>query len=476
MSHAIRADSVNHSWDLIVVGAGVAGWTAARRAQQLGVEVIVLEKHTSGPGWGNGRLSGGWYHAAKESPHRPQDHLYERLIAIAGGYSRPELARAWAANVERALEFLKSEGGVFAPIGRLEIQENVAQPPRPSALGRDWKDKGPDRILNSMWSRFRASGGTFRAGRRAIELVTDHGKIVGVAADTGGVREIFKGRKVLLCDGGFQANPELVAKYITREYKLRGSVSDTGDALKMGLGVGAKTVNMEWFYGHCLARDSLRNDDLWPGFGARNLISAGAVVNGYGNRFADEGLGDEIMADRISKSETPGGCWVIFDDDVWESIGRAGGQWPINPCLQEQGGTVVSSDTLQDLADEAGISVTPLVMAIQSFNAHQRDRRLALSPPRTGSEWPAIARAPFHAIPLIAGITFAMGGLLVNRDGQVLDENEKVIDGLYAAGGTMGGLQGGPEVGYAGGWSEATCFGLLAAEHIAKSLHWTLDS
>ncbi len=63
-----------------------------------------------------------------------------------------------------------------------------------------------------------------------------------------------------------------------------------------------------------------------------------------------------------------------------------------------------------------------------------------------------------------------MGGLLVNANGQVLDERERPIPNLYAAGGTMGGLQGGPGFGYTGGWSEATVFGLLVAEHVARTI------
>jgi fumarate reductase flavoprotein subunit len=76
----------------------------------------------------------------------------------------------------------------------------------------------------------------------------------------------------------------------------------------------------------------------------------------------------------------------------------------------------------------------------------------------------------FMAIPVVAGNTFTMGGLLVNRFGQVLNGDDQPIPGLYAAGGTMGGLQGGPRIGVAGGWSEASTFGLLAAEHIAGTL------
>jgi succinate dehydrogenase/fumarate reductase flavoprotein subunit len=69
---------------------------------------------------------------------------------------------------------------------------------------------------------------------------------------------------------------------------------------------------------------------------------------------------------------------------------------------------------------------------------------------------------------LIAGITFVMGGLLVNGNAQVLDTSDRPIPWLYAAGQAMGGLQGGPRNGYTGGWSEASTFGMLAGEHAAS--------
>jgi succinate dehydrogenase/fumarate reductase flavoprotein subunit len=73
-------------------------------------------------------------------------------------------------------------------------------------------------------------------------------------------------------------------------------------------------------------------------------------------------------------------------------------------------------------------------------------------------------------VPLIAGVYFTMGGPLVSGRAEVLDENEQAIPGLYAAGGTMGGLMGGPKAGYAGGWAEASTFGLLAGENAMASV------
>jgi fumarate reductase flavoprotein subunit len=79
-----------------------------------------------------------------------------------------------------------------------------------------------------------------------------------------------------------------------------------------------------------------------------------------------------------------------------------------------------------------------------------------------------IASAPFHAIPVIAGITYTMGGILIDGEARVLRTDGLVIEGLYAAGSTTGGLEGGPPVGYLGGLAKAGVQGLIAAESIAR--------
>jgi fumarate reductase flavoprotein subunit len=106
--------------------------------------------------------------------------------------------------------------------------------------------------------------------------------------------------------------------------------------------------------------------------------------------------------------------------------------------------------------------------SVRAFNSYCIDGT-PIEPIRTGRPRP-ILRAPFHAIPVCNGIYFTMGGVLVNGHAQVLDQSDTPIPGLYAAGGTMGGLQGGPRNGYAGGWSEAITFGLLAGEHAAERI------
>ena len=243
------------------------------------------------------------------------------------------------------------------------------------------------------------------------------GVITGVYVETPRGPVHIAGKAVLLADGGFQGNPEMVTTYITNAYKLRGSPHDTGDALRMGLAHGAVAVNMEWFYGAPLCRDALNDDRLWPYPTPSGLIANGLLVDAYGHRFVDEALSPDLLADVIAKSRTPGDCWVIFDEETWETIGREGGA-PINPTLVESGGTVYSAPTVAGLADETGLPEAALLETLEAFN-QLCATGAEMDPPKSGRSTP-FASTTMYALPVIAGITFAMGGLLVDDRARVM--------------------------------------------------------
>jgi fumarate reductase flavoprotein subunit len=136
--------------------------------------------------------------------------------------------------------------------------------------------------------------------------------------------------------------------------------------------------------------------------------------------------------------------------------------------MQEAGGTLHRADTLGELAALAGVPPKTLEETVAAYNAALDAGALqGLSPPRStkNKPWP-IRTPPYYALPICVAITNCMGGIVVDGDARVLDKNDKPIPGLYAAGSTVGGLDGGPHAGYVGGLIKAT-IGLRAAETIA---------
>lgn len=460
---------MNQEWDVLVIGSGIAGLSAARRAQQLRASVLVLEKSWDLPGFGNSRQSGAVFVAADAPPTTEPDELYRRMIERTDGAARPDVARAWADNIARAFEFQVSEGAVFGARGAIAETPFRLQPPQPQQLGRPWRGAGPDVFLARLVARVREASGAVLSGARARRLLVESGRVVGVEASTADGLQEFRARSVVMADGGFQANAELMARYVTTDYLVDGSPLDTGDCLQMALEVGAKTANMDVFYGHCRHRDALRNPRLSPHPAPAGAIEAALVVDAHGRRLIDEAHGTTVVAVAIAHCDTPGDCWLIVDEAIWSGPAARGAkanvaELPLNPVLEEEGATMIVAGSAEELAERIPSPMEDLVETIAAYNqALLAGQGRSLEPPRGGAPVPLVA-PPFRAIPLIAGVYFTMGGVLVNGRAQVLDESERPIPGLFAAGGTMAGLMGGPRAGYAGGWGEASTFGLLAGE------------
>src|SRR5688572_22428109 len=104
-------------YDLVIVGGGIAGLTAARRAQQLGAKVLLLEKSNTCPGDSNSRQSGAGYAAAGMPHTTPPDVLYARIMDLTDGHARPDVARVWADNIARAFDFHVEQGAKYGSEG-----------------------------------------------------------------------------------------------------------------------------------------------------------------------------------------------------------------------------------------------------------------------------------------------------------------------------------------------------------------------
>jgi fumarate reductase flavoprotein subunit len=237
----------------------------------------------------------------------------------------------------------------------------------------------------------------------------------------------------------------------------------------MARSIGAAvTQEMGNFYGHLHVREALGNPGLWPRPQADDLAAAGIVIDAEGKRVADEGYGGIYLSNAIARLPDPLGTTVIFDHAIWEGPPGRGHVQPPNPLVPENGGTLHKADTLAELAVKIGLSPERLEGVVGEYNkAIDNDTLQKLTPPRTerAKAWP-IKTAPFYAMPISTAITNTMGGIIVDGAARVLDKNDKPIPGLYAAGSTVGGIDGGPHSGYFGGLIKAT-IGMIAAETIA---------
>src|SRR6266566_4472118 len=274
--------------DCIIVGGGFAGMVAARRLQQLGVSSVVLEKGNVHGGLGNAAISGGLIHVAWEPPDATYEAKHDRLIGETDGEIDLELAGALASESAHIIPWLQAEGIAM----RQKTEERATRwtlYPFRSGMGRRLlPDMGPGQAMARLYQAFRAADGDLRMDSQAFSL--EPGPTGWrVRYRRGSSEAAIAAPCVLVADGGFQANAEMLDRYVgsnAGQCLLRAATSGTGDGLRMLLDNGAGAVGLGRVYGHLVSLDALHADELWPFPHLDALCMEGLVVDRHGQRFA----------------------------------------------------------------------------------------------------------------------------------------------------------------------------------------------
>jgi succinate dehydrogenase/fumarate reductase flavoprotein subunit len=437
--------------DVVVVGAGMAGLVAAVRAQELGARVTLLEKGPS-PG-GSLALSGGtlWCACTVEDLQRlvPRGH--------------PVLGPLLVEDFPDGVAWAKSLG---APLTRMESRADRTV---------YMMDPNPATFIDHMVETFQHGGGTLLTGTSAVDLrMSDEGAVAGVTVrQEDGPRRVLDASAVILASGGFQANPEMMARYFGRwsdRLVLRGNPRSTGDGWHMAHAVGAGTsAAMSSFYGHLLPAPPAKvpvNDFVAY---TQYHSEQGVLVNREGTRFTDESLGDETNAQAVARQHEAV-AWLIYDDRVYREFAvRPGGNGarPSDTFFESQalGAPAATASSLEELADAMqahGLSASGLKATLDAYNDAVAAGTAAYLPiPRRQLANP-VTTPPYYALGVTPGVTFTLGGLPIDEYARVLDRSGHPLPGLYAAGADAGGIHNEQ---YAGGLCLGLVFGRRAADH-----------
>ena len=294
-------------------------------------------------------------------------------------------------------------------------------------------------------------GVEIRYSTKGVRLLQDKkGHVVGVTVQGPEGFEDIQGKTVVLACGGFEANAEMRTRYLGQGWelaKVRGIPYNTGDGIRMALDIGAQP------FGHWSGCHAVAWDLNAPPTGDRNITELfqkhsypfGLIVNLEGKRFVDEGAdfrnytyakyGREILRQPL------GTAFQIFDDKVKHLLRD---EYRIAQV------TKAETPTIEALADQLGIDRAGLVQTIKAYNAAVQEgtynptildgkHTVGLTPPKSNWALP-IDTPPYLGFAVTCGITFTFGGLRINNRGQVLDTENNLIPGLYAAGELVGGL------------------------------------
>ncbi len=453
---------------VVVVGAGIAGLSAALTAQESGADVVLLERAPRELRGGNTRFSNSAIRAVRASRENmlalvPDLTPEERDRCDFGSYSAAdylddfkrvtdsrcdlELAATVVDNSYPTLVWLSEHGVQFA----INWDWAVALPDGRLRVGLEAKGSGAG-LSDSLFAFAEQRGIETHYATRAEALIEDEHGIGGVEASVARRRVRFQADAVVLAAGGFQANPEWRARYLGPGWdlvKVRGSRYDTGDGLRMALHAGGVAYG-HWSGCHAASWDRDAPDLNELQFNTqfkRDDFNLGIMVNANGERFADEGedVWGYIYAKMGARIRAQPGqlAWQVYDAKV-QSLLHADYRLA-NACR-------VVADSLEDLAmlltgvDPHGFlsTVAAFNRAVQSdlpFDHRRKDGRRTRGLGIDKSNWAqALDTPPFEAFGVTCGITFTFGGVKVDTAGRALDVENAPIPGLYAAGDMVGGL------------------------------------
>ncbi len=478
--------------DIIIVGAGGAGLSAAIHAAEAGAEkVIVLEKTAKTGGalnFTSGSMSAAGTIIQKEEGIEDTVESYIADIINNGddfgGKPNKELIEVYANNATEVFDWLYENGlkdatwrgakAVFAPEHALY---SVARTYKPSPVdSTNYKSAAHevlDKLVNAD-SRIEVITMT-----EARELITnENGQVVGVKAigPDGNEVSYTSTNGVIVCTGGYSSNSKLMGAYAAEgEYYLAGGAPGAdGYGIYMMQLVGAGITAMDCIPTFPMGLVS-RTDSTKGQIASTYTWKAGAItVNKNGERFCNE-TEDVVSIREVALEKQPEAVlYDIYTDEILADLNEAGGAVFMNYYFYEGGlgdHVMYSADSIEELAELIGVPAENLKNTIETYNAAvdagydaEFGRKLDGTDDNYNLAINKIEGEKYYAIRLHALCVMTLGGVTCNANMQVLDETNNVIPGLYAAGECVGGIWG-KFVSGGTGVMGPIVFGKIAAQH-----------
>ncbi|WP_227937153.1 FAD-dependent tricarballylate dehydrogenase TcuA [Alkalihalobacillus deserti] len=485
-------------FDLVVVGAGNAALCAAISAKEKGVNVLVLERGPRHKRGGNSFFTDGAIRFAFNGkddiraiipkltdeeaskiniPRYSEVDYYEDLMRVTNGQSNPELAKQLVTKSYKTIKWMKEQGVNFDLIydNQSFLKDGVYQ--FWGGLPVKTEDKGVG-LIKQLNARAEQLGIDIWYDSRAIKLNTEDQRISSIVVQQGDKEVTVETKSVVLACGSFEANKKMRSEHIGEEWEaaiVRGTEFNTGDGITMALEIGAQRYG-EWSGCHSIGTDANApkvGDFTKPGdIFKKHSYPLGIMINKDGYRFVDEGAdfrnytyakyGREIL-------KQPGHiAYQVYDSQVRPMLRK-------EYDLEEA--TFYQAETLEELVDQLPVNKEQFLQTIKEYNSAVQEGNYnptekdgkntrGITPPK--SNWALeVKEGPFYVFPVTCGITFSFGALHVNSVGEVLDQEEKPISGLFAAGEMVGGIFYRNYPGGSGLMSGAV-FGKLAGESAAQ--------
>lgn len=463
---------MHKSYDVIVVGAGNAALCAALAAQEKGATVAVLECSPAEESGGNSRFTAGAIRFAyrglddlkqvmpdlsddeiknTDFGSYTEDNFFDDMFRVTRFRTDPNLTELLVKQSFETMVWMRSKGIRFVPIyGRQAFKIDGKFKFWGGLTVESWGG-GPG-LVDSLTESCKKRGIEIFYQTRAVSLLRREDTVVGVRVKKDGTFQEIHGRAVVMASGGFESNPEWRTKYLGPGWelaKVRGTRFNTGDGIRMALDIGASPYG-NWSGCHAVGweRNAPEFGDLAVGDGfQKHSYPFGIIVNGDGQRFVDEGAdfrnytyakyGREVL-------NQPGQfAWQVFDAKVAHLLRD---EYRIRQVTKVTANTLEElANKLEDVNSEAALrTFNEFNAAVQTdipFNPNIKDGRGTKGLHVPKSNWANLLDTPpYDAYAITCGITFTFGGLRVDQNAQVIDNDMRPISGLYAAGELVGGI------------------------------------
>ena len=465
LKKAARELPKTSTYDVVVIGAGGAGFSAAITAKNAGANVVLLEKMPAVGG--NSLISGAEMNVAKNwvqpklgiTDDSPELHA-EDTFKGGDGKGDMKVINVMTHQALDAAKWCRDYLGVQFEDDNLFFFGGHSRKRALIPVGHTGTE-----FISKFQAKADELGIPVITNMKAEELVKDKsGRVVGVKATMDGTEYTFNAKGgVVLATGGFGANPEMVKKYnpkIDERFKTTDAPGTTGEALYMAERAGAELVNMGYIQTYPICD---------PLSGAIELIADarfdGAIMlNQEGKRFVEELQRRDVLSEAIL-NQTGRYCWVLWNDNIGKISNTVKAHANEYEAFTKQG-VMATCDDLKCIADFTKIPYDQLQKTVKRVSdmagkGNDKDfhHRAGLMDMQQGK---------YYVIKAVPSTHHTMGGVRINEKAEVLTADGKVIPGLWAAGEVTGVTHGTNRLG-GNAYTDIIVFGRIAGEAAAQA-------
>ena len=447
-----QPESGNEQFDIVIIGAGGAGLAAAVEAHEQGADnILVLEKMSFAGG--STTMAFGGFNCTnsrfmdEQGKEETPVMLVDKIIKNGAGFADVDMAGIIAMETPKVIEWLDGFGSEWGKIRYADLH-----------CPTDGTIPGVE-LVKVLKEQAEKNGIEIRYNSPAVDLIADEsGRVSGVQVKDASGEYTIDAQAVILATGGFESNPEMIAKYDNpglAHIHLAPSQGNMGDGIVMAEKLGAELRNMDLIQLSCAVAPFSIQMQL-------PIKNNGVVfINKEGKRFTNEyseASSDRRITEDILK-QTDAECFGVYNETIFQTFMAIEEKDFFDEYRMtgiDNSGTVIKADTLEELAEKLGVDQETFLATMNGLKTDNIGNEEVVKLADTYKS------GPYYAVNLTPGVMDTLGGVLADTTGRIINKEGKPIKGLYAAGEVIGNVQGAY---YSVGLGEAVVFGRVSARN-----------